>query len=195
MLEDGLTAGGKPLRDAYEAIGHARAHNFMLEAARSNPFIVSESMVLQLHGLFYQGIEPEKAGVYRRVQVFITGTDYVPPKPEDVPELINALIGSLKIKWDAVHPVRLAAFAHLELVNIHPFVDGNGRVARLLMNLILINRGYQIVTIPPALRLDYINALIAAQREMNPSDEAFLQLVAESEIEAQKEYCRMFHIA
>jgi len=194
LLEDGLTAGGKPLRDCYEAVGHARAYDFMLEAARSHSFAFSEDMILQLHRLFYQGIEPEKAGVYRDIQVFITGTEYVPPKAEEVPALMIWFLEDLKRKWGDVHPVRLAAFAHRKLAEIHPFVDGNGRTARLLMNLILVNRGYQIISIPPVLRAEYINALKTAQRDNNPSDADFLRLIAECEIEAQKDYCRMFRI-
>jgi len=93
-----------------------------------------------------------------------------------------------------LHPVLLAAFAHRRLVDIHPFTDGNGRTARLLMNLILVNRGYQIVSIPPIHRPEYVHALIAAQKRKEPSDEAFIQLIAECEIEAQKDYCRMFRI-
>ena len=194
LLEDGLTVGGKPLRDCYEAVGHARAYDFMLEAARSKPFTLTEAMILQLHRLFYQGIDSGKAGVYRNIQVFITGTEYVPPAAGEIPILMNGLVSSINGQWDSAHPVRLAAFAHRKLADLHPFVDGNGRTARLLMNLILVNRGYQIISIPPVLRLEYINALKAAQRAQNPSDEAFIQLIAECEIEAQRDYCRMFHI-
>ncbi len=192
LLEDGLTVGGKPLRECNEAVGHARAYDFMLETARRLPFILLEDTVLRLHKLFYQGIDAEKAGVYRRIQVFISGTDYLPPKPEDVPALMEEFVGSLTEQ--SVHPVRLAALAHRRLVDIHPFTDGNGRTARLLMNLILVSQGYQIISIPPILRLEYINALKAAQRAQNPSDGAFLRLIAECEIEAQRDYCRMFHI-
>jgi Fic family protein len=102
---------------------------------------------------------------------------------------------TLTEQWETLHPVRLAAFAHRKLVDIHPFADGNGRTARLLMNLILVNRGYPIVSIPPVLRLEYIDALRAAQRETNPSDEGFIRLIAECVLEAQRDYCRMFHIA
>ncbi|MCL1875204.1 MAG: Fic family protein [Synergistaceae bacterium] len=194
LLEDGITAGGKPIRDCYEAIGHASAYDFMLEAARSNPFTFSENMILKLHKLFYIGIDHERAGVYRDHQVFITGTEYVPPSAEQVPLLMKRTVNTLLEEWNNLHPVKLAAFAHLKLVDIHPFADGNGRAARLLMNLILVNRGYQIVIIPPVLRLEYINALKAAQRDKNPSDNAFFNLIAQCEIEAQKDYCRMFRI-
>ena len=195
LLEDGLTVGGKPLRDCYEAQGHADAYDFMLDAARNSPFAFSEDLILQLHRLFYQRIEPEKAGRYRDIQVFITGTDYVPPAPEDIPALMRDFVGTLAEQWERLHPVRLAAFAHRGLVDIHPFTDGNGRTARLLMNLILVNRGYPIASIPPVRRLDYINALKEAQRDTNPSDEKFVRLIAECVLETQRDYCRMFHIA
>jgi len=194
LLEDGITVGGKPLRDCYEAVGHAKAYDFMLEAARNTPFAFSEAMILQLHKLFFQGIEPEKSGVYRNIQVFISGTEYIPPKPDEVPVLMKDFVSVLTEEWDKLHPVRLAAFAHRKLVDIHPFEDGNGRTARLLMNLILVNRGYPIVSIPPVLRLEYINALKVAQRHENPTDENFLCFIAECAIEAQRDYCRMFHI-
>ena len=194
LLEDGLTVGGKPIRDCYEAVGHANAYDFMLNVARSNPLIFSEDVILKLHKLFYQGIDAENAGVYRNVQVMITGSEYMPPKHKEVPELMRAFVNELNENLNKIHTVQFAAFAHRKLVDIHPFVDGNGRTARLLMNLILINSGYQIISIPPILRSEYINALRAAQRIENPSDRDFNLLMAECEIEAQKDFCRMFDI-
>ena len=194
LLEDGITIGGKPIRDCYEAAGHAQAYDFMLEAARSEPFIVSEDTVLWLHQLFYNKIDSEKAGTYRSERVFITGTDYLPPLPQEVPAQMQAFIGELNEKRENTHPIALSAFAHKTLVDIHPFVDGNGRTARLLMNLIVINSGYQIISIPPVLRTEYINALEAARRGGGTNKDAFGMFIAECEIEAQKDYCRMFQI-
>ena len=194
LLENGLTAGGKPLRDTYEAIGHAKAYDFMLEIARGDPFIYSENIVIKLHRLFFQGIDPDYAGVYRDIQVFITGTDYIPPKAEDIPALMKEFTYEINKQWGTLHPVRLAAFAHKKLVDVHPFTDGNGRTARLLMNLILINRGYQIVCIPLALRNEYISAIKKSQLSNRLDNEAFEIFIAECEIEAQKDLCRMFHI-
>ena len=194
LLEDGITVGGKSIRDCYEATGHARAYDYMLMIARSDSFSISEYVIRHLHYLFYNGIDPETAGEYRKGQVFITGTEYVPPVAEEVPKCMAALVTELAEQQRKLHPVELAAYAHRRLVDVHPFQDGNGRTARLLMNLILINLGYCIVSIPPVLRHDYIVALQQAQRENRPSDEAFLKLIAECEIEAQKDYCRMFRI-
>jgi len=194
LLEDGITVGGKPIRDCYEATGHARAYDFMLELARSTNFTFTEEGIKRLHYLFYNGIDPERAGQYRNGQVFITGTEYVPPTAEEVPHMMKSLIDDLNEKKDVLHPVELAAYAHRRLVDIHPFQDGNGRTARLLMNLILVNKGYCIASIPPVIRHDYITALQQAQRSVAPSDSAFIRLIAECEIEAQKDYCRMFRI-
>ena len=188
LLEDGITVGGKSIRDCYEATGHAKVYDFMLELARSPKFVLTEEVILRLHYLFYSGVDADRAGTYRTGQVVITGRDYVPPAAEDINGLMLELISELNEKKDVLHPIHLAAHAHCRLVDIHPFQDGNGRTARLLMNLILVNKGYCIVSIPPILRHDYINALQQAQRSKAPSDEAFVCLIGECELEAQPAY-------
>ena len=194
IIEDGLTVGGKSIKDCYEATGHAKAYDFMLNVARGEDIIFSEDIILNLHKLFYNLLDTENAGKYRTYQVFITGTEYIPPEAKDVPQLMSEFVSELEFKKESMHPVLLSAFAHRRLVDIHPFVDGNGRTARLLMNLILVNKGYLIVSIPPILRIEYIEALRAAQRIKNPSDKAFVELIAECEIESLKDYRRMFRI-
>lgn len=195
LLEDGITVGGKPIRDCYEATGHAQAYDYMLQTARGGPLQFREEDILRLHALFYSGHRPGTgAGCYRTGQVFITGTEYIPPAAEEVPGQIAELVEELNQKKDTLHPVLLAAYAHRRLVDIHPFQDGNGRTARLLMNLVLVNKGYCIVSISPILRHDYITALQQAQRSSAPSDAAFIKLICECELEAQKDYCRMFRI-
>jgi len=194
LLEDGLTAGGKPLRDSYEALGHANAYDFMLKAARSDPFEFNEEIIKNLHKIFFQKVDENTAGTYRDIQVFITGTEYVPPPANDIPDLMKTLTEELKNKWNNEHPVILSAYAHQRLVDIHPFEDGNGRTARLLMNLILINKGYQIVSIPPVLRQEYIDAINKGRRSGSNMGGALAKFIAECEVEAQKDFCRMFHI-
>ncbi|MGL4606197.1 MAG: Fic family protein [Eubacteriaceae bacterium] len=194
LLEDGITVGGKPIKDFYEATGHAKAYDFMLETARKEGLCFSEDMIQRLHFLFYNSVDSNQAGCYRNHQVFITGTEYIPPSPEDVPGLMMAFIDQLNERKEKMHPVLFAAYAHRHLVDIHPYADGNGRTARLLMNLILVNKGYCVISIPPILRMDYIGALVIAQREKNSSDDPFNKLIAECELEAQKDYARMFRI-
>jgi len=195
LLEDGITVHGKPMRDFAEAAGHAKAYDFMLSVARSGDLTFSEDVILRIHTLFYGGVDGEQAGRYRDHQVFITGTEYIPPEADEIPVLMRDFVDDLNGRKDILHPVLFAAFAHKRLVDIHPFADGNGRTARLLMNLILVNRGYCVVSIPPILRHEYISALIAAQKELRPTDVPFHTLIAQCELEAQRDYGRMFRIA
>ncbi len=194
LLEDGLTAGGKPLKDSLEAIGHAKAYDFMLQMVREKPFEITEHIILELHRLFYEGIDKENAGKYRDISVYITGTDYLPPEPEQVPLLMKEYVNKVNQLSATMHPIELAALAHKWFVDIHPYVDGNGRTARLLMNLLLMHYGYGIVSIPPVLRVEYIEALRVSQRANQPDAEPFIKLIAECTIETQKDYRRLLRI-
>ncbi len=192
LLEDGITVGGKPIRDCYEAMGHGDAYNFMLELARQQDMTVTEEVIKKLHKLFYQKVDADLAGQYRTIQVYISGTEYIPPSPEEVPRLMKHLTDLLQASKRTLHPIELAAMAHRRFVDIHPFVDGNGRTARLLMNLILVNTGYGVVSIPPVLKNDYINAL--ALSRMQDNIDPFSQLIAECVIETERDYCRLLRL-
>lgn len=192
LLEDGLTVGGRPLKDCYEAVGHGAAYDFMLELARQPDMNITEDTIKKLHRLFYQKVDADQAGHYRSIQVYISGTEYVPPAPDEVPQFMKHLADQICSSRSTLHPIELAAMAHKRLVDIHPFIDGNGRTARLLMNLILVNAGYGVVSIPPILRNDYINALSASRRlnDMEP----FSKLIAECVIETERDYCRLLKL-
>jgi Fic family protein len=166
----------------------------MLSIAGGAELNITEEIIRELHKLFYQKVDSGVAGKYRAHQVIITGTEYVPPAAPEVPSLMKHFVKGLDERKDNTHPVALAAFAHRKLVDIHPFADGNGRTARLLMNLILLNKGYLVVSIPPILRPEYIDALKIAQREKDSNDTPFTELIANCEIESQKEYSRLFHL-
>jgi Fic family protein len=185
VIEDGLTIGGKPLRDHLEAYGHAEAFQEML--GRVQKRTIAEDDILKIHHLFYRKIDPENSGIYRKSKVFISGSHYPLPDPQNVPGLVKELIANIEKKRDTTHPVLTAARAHLDFVFIHPFIDGNGRVARLLMNLILLQEGYNMALIPPMLRADYITSLEAARK----NHEAFLALICRCVYETQKDYLRM----
>ncbi len=192
LLEDGLTVGGRPLKDCYEAVGHGAAYDFMLSLARQQDMNITEDTIRKLHRLFYQKIDAEQAGQYRSIQVYISGTEYIPPSAEDVPQLMKHLAEQIHFSHSVLHPIELAAMAHKRLVDIHPFVDGNGRTARLLMNLILVNTGYGVVSIPPIWRNDYINALSISRRRNDM--EPFSKLIAECVIETERDYCRLLKL-
>lgn len=111
----------------------------MLELARWQDRKITEETIRKLHRLFYQKVDADQAGQYRSIQVYISGTEYIPPSPKDIPQLMKPLTDQIHFSHSTPHPIELAAMAHKRLVYIHPFVDGNGRTARLLMNLILVN--------------------------------------------------------
>jgi Fic family protein len=192
LLEDGITVGGKPIRDCYEAIGHGDAYDFMLKLARQQDLTITEEIIKKLHKLFYQKMDADNAGQYRTIQVYISGTEYISPSPEEVPQLMRHLTDQLQSSKSTLHPIELAAMAHKRLIDIHPFVDGNGRTARLLMNLILVNAGYGVISIPPILRNDYLNALTVSRMQGNI--DSFSQLIAECVIETERDYCRLLKL-
>lgn len=186
VLENGLTVSGKPLKDHLEAIGHSEAYDYMLGSARKRG--VKEENVQQLHHYVFYRINEKQAGVYRKEKVFISGSKYACPAPKEVPKLMKQLLPRLAKIKKTMHPVEYAALAHKEFVFIHPFIDGNGRVARLLMNLILIQAGYCIAVIPPVLRSEYIASLEKAHVD----DDDFIDLIGRMVRETQKDYLRLF---
>lgn len=191
LLEDGLTVGGKPIRDYYEATGHGKAYDFVLSLAKDRNALISEEQVLNIHKLIYSLVDEINAGKYRKERVFITGTEYTPPSTEKVPAAMKKFIKAVSALRSSVHPIEYAALVHKGLVDVHPFIDGNGRTARLMMNLALIQAGYGIAIIPPVRRGEYIDSLRISQSEKHPNNESFICLIAECVIETQRDYCRM----
>ncbi len=140
VLEEGLTIGSKSLREHLEAINHKQAIAFVEELATKGTK-VTERNIREIHGLVLKEIDPKYAGRYRDIQVRITGSSHEPPDPLHIPEAMRQFTRQ-RLSKSKTHAVEQAALAHLDLVSIHPFVDGNGRTARLLMNLILLKQGY-----------------------------------------------------
>ena len=188
VLEDGLTIAGKPLRDHFEASGHSEAFDAVYDLAKKKT--ISEKDILKIHKLFFYRIDRKNAGKYRSVPVIITGTDYLPPKPNEVPDLMKKFIKKLPTLRKKLHPVVYAATIHKELVDIHPFVDGNGRTARLLMNLALFQHGYVITIIPPILRSDYL-ALVKKSQTGVKNDTDFINFISSMVYESTKDYLRL----
>lgn len=188
VIEDGLTVAGKPLRDHFEAVGHAEAFEFMMSLTHSSD--LTEAQISNLHRLFFIKIDAQQAGRYRNCEVLISGSRFPVPKPEKVPKLMQHFVSQLSASRPTLHPVIFAARAHKEFVFIHPFIDGNGRVARLIMNLCLIQAGFPIAIIPPIRRADYIARLEKA----HTNDTEFVTLIEESVLDGLKDYVRMMGI-
>lgn len=174
VIEKGLTIGGKSLVEHLEATNHAKALDVVHELQRKKPNQITENDILAIHGIILQGIDDHNAGHYRRVPVRISGSAVVMPNAMKVPDLMEEFAAWLKSKKD-MHPVKLAGEAHYRLVTIHPFADGNGRTARLLMNLILMMQGYPPAIIRPQERLPYITSLETAQ--MGGTKEAYEKII------------------
>jgi Fic family protein len=155
IVEEGLTSGSKPIKDYLEAKNHAEAFDYIVSSG-SQEKINYEDVILRIHSLILNGIDDNNRGRYRNVRVRIAGANIVLPNPLKVPDLMREFTEKLDKKPDNV----LKAFeAHYKLLEIHPFTDGNGRTARLLMNLILMRNGYLPMLIPPIERKRYISSI------------------------------------
>lgn len=163
ILEDGITIGGKTLRETLEAFGHGHAYDYMFSLINQNE--IRETDVKELHRLFYCGIDEEKAGVYRKIPVLITGSSYPVCAPERIDEEMKQLCQWICNERRLYDEITFAAELHRRFIFIHPFEDGNGRTARLLMNTALIQKGYLPCVISPYIRNDYIQALEGAHKE------------------------------
>ena len=158
VIREGITVKGKPLRYHLEAINHPKAIEHIERLAEERRPI-SEPDILYLHGIAMKGIAEAEPSAYRKGQVAITGSRYKPPPPYEVPFMVADYVDWINGNLEELRPVELAALAHFKLVHIHPFVDGNGRVARLLMNLILLRHGYPIAYVRREERGRYYDTL------------------------------------
>jgi len=174
ILEQGITIGGKSLREHFEVVNHARAIA-LVEALAVQREPITTTTVRQLHALVLANIDDANAGHYRQLPVRIAGAAHEPPPAWDVPARMTDWAGWLAAQEQArVEPIELAAVAHHRLVSIHPFLDGNGRTARLILNMILLRADYPPAVISRANRAQYYRALAAADRG---SDDALANLV------------------
>ena len=190
VLEDGLTVGGRPLRDFYETVGHGAAYDFMFSLIGERKIAVED--IRTMHRLFYRQVDEARAGTWRDRPVIVTGSGYVFPAPAEIEQQMQSLEDWAAARRDGLHPVEFAALLHLKLVTIHPFIDGNGRTSRLVMNLALLQDGYQLAVIPPVCRADYLSAI--RRYQLQGDSEAFVSFIADWVVESEKEILRLLHI-
>jgi Fic family protein len=179
VVNEGITIGGKTLQEHLEAINHQEAIHF-IEQLVVNLQTFNKSVLLQLHQLILMGIDTKNEGVFRTVEVRISGSKHLPPSPLLLNDLMDGYFEFYELNKRTMHPVLLAAEMHERLVTIHPFIDGNGRTARLVMNLILLQNGYTLVNIKGNLknRLKYYQAL--EQVQLNHEHTEFYKLILSS---------------
>jgi Fic family protein len=173
VVEKGLTIGGKTVQEHLEAINHAHAFDYIVSLVNESRQNVTLRQIKNIHQLVLKDIDNTNAGGWRQIHIKISGSSYEFPPPWKLPELMEEFETWLTSSTE--HPVIVAAEAHLRLVTIHPFVDGNGRTARLLMNLLLMQAGYPPAIIHPKVRVQYIESLVQAQQFGNI--DPFLSLI------------------
>jgi len=186
VLEEGVTIGGKPLKEHLEARNHPGAVAFIEGLAKPGAEL-REEHVLELHRLILDGVDAS-AGKYREWGVHVAGATFSPPPSREVPARVRELLAWLRDNPEELAPVELAAAFMHRFTQIHPFADGNGRVARLLMNLVLLKAGYPFLTnVAYRDRARYLRSLSEADEE-NPKPLA--NLVALSVEQALGSYLR-----
>jgi Fic family protein len=151
---------------------------------------IDESDALTMRRMFYKGIDEGNAGRYRDAAVYITGSKHPVCKAEKIAGEMGRLFDWANGERDKMHPVEFAAQLHKRFVFIHPFIDGNGRLSRLLMNTALIQDGYMMAVVPPILRQEYISLLELAHTDDRP----FMDFIAERVLETEKDVMRLLHI-
>ncbi len=190
VVNEGITIGGKTMREHLEAINHKEAIAFIDELIRKKTDF-TDFTLRQIHGLVLHSIDRENAGNYRRVPVMIAGSQHLPPQPYLLQSLMEQYFIFYETHKMTLHPVVLAAEMHERLVNIHPFIDGNGRTSRLVMNLILLQHGFPLAIIAGDYesRMSYYDALEKASTETDKA--TFIILIAEKVKIALERYIKI----
>lgn len=184
LLFDEIIPSSKPLREVNEVLNHRKAFDRLLEYDSD----ITRAFIQELHELVMKNTFKPKLnsqlGRFRSVQVYIRGVDWLPPAPEDVPKDIKNLLSWYTKNKKKLHPIVQAAYFHIGFEVIHPFVDGNGRVGRLLMNFILHRNGYPMINIPLERRFEYYDCLHAAQVDgtLRPFIDLLLDLLRKSQL-------------
>jgi len=184
LLERGLSPRSKPLADVKEAEAHDRVFREVLEYERD----LSLQIISYWHKQLFSETKPDIAGRIRTHQVWISGSRFMPPSPVEVYPLLREFFRWYNRSKTRLHPVELAAAAHLKFVTVHPFSDGNGRVSRLIMNFVLKKNGYPLLDIPYRDRRSYYNALERSQAKN--SDIIFIQWLIKRYLKGHSGYAR-----
>lgn len=167
LLENGITAKGKPFKDHLDIINHQNAIYYLQEIIKQKEPL-SEKHIKEFNYLILKGTEYERqSGSYRTIPVMIQGTEHIPPQPYLVQKKMENLVLDYNQNITHCNPAEKIDFIaklHADFVHIHPFIDGNGRVGRLLMNFELMKNGYPLAIISIADRVDYYNALREADQ-------------------------------
>lgn len=188
IVLEGITIGGKSLKEHLEVINHKEAIGY-LENLINNKIILSEFEIKNIHNLILRNIDSDNAGKYRDENVIIAGAKHTPPNHMIVKEEMEKLMNRYHNEWNEYHPIVRATLLHGEFVKIHPFIDGNGRTARLLMNFELMKYGYPPIVIKKMDRLAYYESLDYAHVKLDYTK--FIELVSNLVIESENSLLKL----
>ena len=184
LLFENIVPAAKSMREINEALNHKKAFDFILQYQDD----INKQFILDIHSLIVRdtlrkNLESQ-IGKLRTLQVYIRGAKWMPPKPEDVPNEIKTLLAWYSQNKKKLHPLIIATYFHVVFEQIHPFVDGNGRVGRLLMNFILHKNGYPMINIPNKIKQRYYSALEKAHLEgdLRPFIELLIYVLKNSQV-------------
>lgn len=176
VLEDGISVGGKALREIYQVVNHKKAYRYIKNCI-VNGKKLDENIVKDIHQILTENIIA--GGIYRNQEVRISGAGHIPPVGTDMYIQIKNFYADLEWKEQVLNPIEYAAWTHAEFVRIHPFIDGNGRTSRLIMNYQLMSKGFLPISIAKENRLDYYNVL--EDYAVNGKLNRFTDLIADLE--------------
>jgi len=186
VLEDGISVGGKHLREIFEVVNHKKAYDFIkVRIADKEP--LTEAVVKDIHSILMENIFA--GGFYRNVNVRITGAAHIPPDPNEAYRQMKNFFADLSWRYQD-DPITLAAWTHAEFVRIHPFIDGNGRTSRLIMNYQLLLNGLVSVSIPKLDRLEYFRCL--EEYTVNGAIDSFADYVARLEERRLDDFLQLY---
>jgi len=182
VLEDKISVGAKPLREIYEVINHQKAFNFIERQISENQKL-DENTLKDTHQILMENIM--QGGIYRNCEVRITGAKHKPPSANEAFYQMKDFFADLYTK-NISNAIISAAWTHAEFVKIHPFIDGNGRTARLIMNYRLMENGFLPVSIPNENRLKYYSVL--ENYDLHGDLSPFCEMIFELEMQRLQEY-------
>ena len=186
LLEDEISVGNKSLREIYEVVNHNKAFAYVKKCISENKQL-DENIVKDIHSILMENILV--GGVYRNVEVRITGAKHKPPAPSEMYYQIKEFFSNINSKSD-LNPIELAAWTHAEFAKIHPFIDGNGRTSRLIMNYQLLRNEFLPVSINTEDRLEYFNLL--EEYAVNGNLAPFVDFIVKLEEQQLDEYLSIF---
>lgn len=185
IIQGGITIGGKSIQEHLDIVGHKDAIEYVYSLADDKREL-SEFTIKEIHSLVLAADSANK-GVYRRLPVAVGG--HQPPEPALVPQMMEGMVDEYARRKMSSHPVEAAAWLHLQFENIHPFIDGNGRTGRLLLNFELLKSGLLPIDIKFSDKESYYRCFEAFDRQKDAAP--MVNLVAKYEIQALDKYIQM----